>query len=63
MNSVLSEIYSTVLSGAPFVIAAYALLWAVITAFVVVLAVRFSRVERQIDALEDAIEARRGTER
>lgn len=58
MNSVLAEIYSTVLSGAPFVIAAYALVWAVMVAFVIILAVRFKRVEKQIDALEEALAAR-----
>lgn len=58
MNSVLAEIYSTVLSGAPYVIAAYALLWLVLTSFVVVLAVRFKKVEKQMDALEEAVDAR-----
>lgn len=58
MNSVLEEIYSTVLSGAPYVIAAYALLWLVLTSFVVVLAVRFKKVEKQMDALEEAVDAR-----
>ena len=57
MDSVLAEIYSTVLSGAPFVIAAYALLWLVLCVFVVVLLVRFKRVEKEIDVLEDALEA------
>lgn len=63
MDSVLAEIYSTVLSGAPFVIGAYALLWLVLCVFVVVLLVRFKRVEKEIDVLEDAIEARAGKER
>lgn len=61
MNSVLTEIYSTVLSGAPFVIAAYALVWAVMVAFVIVLAVRFKKVEKQIDVLEEALAARTGS--
>ena len=59
MDSVLAEIYSTVFSGAPFVIAAYALLWLVLCVFVVVLLIRFKRVEKEIAVLEDAVENRR----
>lgn len=60
MDSVLAEIYSTVLTGAPFVIAAYALLWLVLCLFVVMMAVRFKKVEKQIDVLEDTLEHRDG---
>ena len=59
MDSVLAEIYSTVLSGAPYVIAAYALLWVVLLTFAIILFVRFKRVEREVDVLEDAVEHRK----
>ena len=62
MDSVLAEIYSTVLSGAPYVIAAYALLWCVLCTFVVILLIRFKRVEREIEVLEDSLENRRRRE-
>lgn len=60
MDSVLAEIYSTVLSGAPYVIAAYALLWVVLLIFVVVLLVRFKKVEKEIEVLSDAVAHRSG---
>lgn len=62
MDPVLEEIYSTVLTGAPFVIAAYALLWIVLCIFVVTMAMKFKRVEKEIEVLEDAIEARKGAD-
>jgi len=52
MNSVLEQIYATVLPSAPFVIAAYALLWAALLVFCIMLANRLSKSEKEIVALE-----------
>lgn len=55
MNPVLEEAYSTVLSGAPFVIGAYALIWAILCAFVVVMLARSRKTAADIDALRQAV--------
>jgi len=54
MNSVLAEIYSTVLSGAPYVIAAYVGIVIVLAIFVVVIYRKLLSVEKQVAALEEA---------
>lgn len=59
MDPVLKEIYSTVFGGAPFVIAAYALLWVGLMAYVALTMRRVSKVEKQLSVVEDAIERRR----
>ncbi len=54
MNSVLVEIYSTVLSGAPYVIAAYVGIFIVLAIFVIIIYRKLVRVEKQVAALEEA---------
>jgi hypothetical protein len=54
MNSVLTEIYSTVLSGAPYVIAAYVGIIIVLAIFVIVIYRKLLSVEKQVAALEEA---------
>ena len=61
MNPVLEQIYATILPSAPYVIAAYALMWLALCAYVVYACVRARRVEAQLAALEGALE--RGTVR
>lgn len=56
MNSVLSEIYSTVLTGAPFVIAAYALIFAILMVYVIMTMMKLKNTEKKIDALEEHVE-------
>ncbi len=56
MNSVLSEIYSTVLTGAPFVIAAYALIFAILMVYVVMTMMKLKNTEKKLDALEEHVE-------
>jgi hypothetical protein len=55
MDSILAEIYSTVLTAAPYVIGAYALMWLVLLAYVVIVTLGLKRTERQMLALEEAL--------
>ena len=58
MNAVLEQIYATILPSAPYVIAAYALMWLALLAYTVFLAVRLSRAEAQMALLADALDRR-----
>ena len=55
MNPILADIYSTVLPSAPFIIAAYALVWVVLLIYIVFVVKGLKKTERQMDALEEAI--------
>lgn len=55
MNSVLAEIYSTVIPSAPYLIAAYALLWAALLVYVLVIRRGFKKAEAQMSVLEEAL--------
>ena len=55
MNPVLAEIYSTVIPSMPFIIAAYALLWAVLLIYVLVSMRGMKKTEQQIAVLEEAV--------
>lgn len=56
MDPVLAEIYSTVLDAAPFVIAAYALLFLVLCGYVVFIMTKLKRTEKKIAALEEHVD-------
>ena len=56
MNAVLSEIYSTVLTGAPFVIAAYALIFVILMAYVVYTMTKLKRTEKKLEALSEHVD-------
>ncbi|MBM7000450.1 hypothetical protein I3I95_10060 [bacterium] len=58
MDPVLADAYSTVLSGAPYVIGAYALIWVVLFAFVIALLAKSKKTQRDIDDLRESIERR-----
>lgn len=58
MNAVLEQIYATILPSAPYVIAAYALMWLALLAYTVFLAVRLSRAEAQMALLAAALDRR-----
>lgn len=60
MNPVLADIYSTILPSAPFVIAAYALLWVALLAFVLVIMRGIKESEAQVAVLEEALEDLKG---
>ena len=55
MNPVLEEIYSTIIPSAPFLIAAYALIWLVLLVFVFVSLHGMKKTEAQIAVLEEAV--------
>ncbi|MDR2109263.1 MAG: hypothetical protein LBP28_07390 [Coriobacteriales bacterium] len=55
MDPILAEIYSTVFTAAPYVIAAYALIWLVLLAYVLLVVFGLKRTERQLAALEETL--------
>lgn len=57
MDPVLAEIYSTVLGAAPFVIAAYALIFLVLCGYVVLITTKLKRTEKKLAALEEHVDA------
>jgi hypothetical protein len=61
MDPILAEIYSTVLTAAPYVIGAYALMWLVLLIYVLIVTLGFRRTERQLAALEEVLSARSAT--
>lgn len=52
MNTVLQEIYATILPSAPFIIAAYALVWVILLVYVIFAMRRFKNVESQLALVE-----------
>ena len=58
MDPVLSEIYKTVLGAAPYVLAAYVLLWVGLFGYVAFVMVRMNGLEKQIAVLEEAMSRR-----
>lgn len=60
MNPILADIYSTVIPSAPFVIAAYAIVWAVLLVYVIMIVCRLKKTEAQMAILEEAIRAKKG---
>jgi hypothetical protein len=58
MDPILAEIYSTVLTAAPYVIGAYALIWLVLLTYVLIITVGLRQTERQLTALEEALTER-----
>lgn len=58
MNPILADIYSTVIPSAPYLIAAYALLWLALLAYVLVVARGVKRTEARLRVLEEALEER-----
>ena len=59
MNPILADIYSTVIPSAPFVIAAYVLVWAVLLIYVIKVVRGMKKTEEQIAVLEEAVRASR----
>lgn len=53
-----SELYKLVLADAPYVIAAYGVLWASLVVFVGMTIRRIMRLERQVEILEESLERR-----
>lgn len=57
MNPILEQIYATILPSAPYVIAAYALMWAALCIYVVYATSRLRKTEAQLDVLERSLAA------
>lgn len=54
----MQEIYSQVAPQAPYVIGAYALIWAALLVYVAMVFSRLKRVEKEIEVVEDAVQRR-----
>ena len=55
MNPILADIYSTVIPSAPFLIAAYALIWVALLVYVAFVVRGIKKTEKEMAALEAAI--------
>lgn len=58
MNSVLEEIYSTIIPSAPYIIAAYALVWLVLFIYVFYVVYNLKKTEKQMAVLEEELAER-----
>lgn len=58
MNPVLTEIYSTILPAAPYVIGAYALMFLALFVFVFITIRGLKKTEQQMTLLEEALAER-----
>ncbi|MDR1358493.1 MAG: hypothetical protein LBJ48_03965 [Coriobacteriales bacterium] len=58
MDPIQAEIYSTVLTAAPYVIAAYALMWLVLLIYIIFGSRSLKKTEQQLAALEEAVAQR-----
>lgn len=55
MNPMLADIYSTIIPSAPYLIAAYALLWAALLVYVLVIARGTKRAEKRMELIEEEL--------
>lgn len=55
MNPVLVEIYSTIIPSAPYIIAAYALMWAAILVYVFIIVRGLKKTEAHMAVLEETL--------
>ncbi len=55
MNSILEEIYSTIIPSAPYIIAAYALLLAVVLVWVFLQFNKQKKLDQQLTLLEEEV--------
>ena len=58
MNEVLAEIYSTILPSAPYIIAAYALIWLALLVYVFIVMRGMKKSDAQMAVLEEALAER-----
>lgn len=56
MDPILEQIYATILPSAPYVIAAYALMWGALLVYVIYATVRMKKVESQIAVLQNTLD-------
>lgn len=60
MNPILAEIYSTIIPSAPYIIAAFALVWALLLVLFALQHKKLSRAEQQLMLLEEELERVKG---
>ena len=60
MDATNAELYKLVLADAPYVIAAYAILWAALIVYITTVLRRLMRLEKEMAVLEDAAAHRTG---
>lgn len=60
MNPILSDIYSTVIPSAPFIIAAYAIVWLALLVYVIIVVRGLKKTEAQMAVLEEAVASKLG---
>lgn len=58
MNPLLQEIYSTIIPSAPYLVAAFVLVWAVLLVWVLVQFSRQRRLSQQLELLEEELAER-----
>lgn len=58
MNPILAEIYSTIIPSAPYLIAAYALIWIVLLAFVLVVHRNVKKANDRMSLIEEELKKR-----
>ena len=60
MNPILADMYSTVIPSAPFIIAAYALVWVALLIYVAITISGLKKTEAQMAVLEEALDNKLG---
>ena len=60
MNPILADMYSTVIPSAPFIIAAYAIVWVALLVYVAIVVRGLKKTEAQMAVLEEAVRAKVG---
>lgn len=58
MDPTNSELYQLVLKDAPYVIAAYGILWAALVVYITLVLRRLMRLEKEMEIVEDSVERR-----
>ncbi len=61
MNPILADMYATVAPSMPFIIAAYAIVWAALLVYVIMVVRGLKKTEAQMAVLEEAIRAKGDT--
>ena len=61
MDPTNKELYSLVFADAPYVIAAYAILWAALIVYITTVLGRLMRLEKEVVVLEEAAAKRAGS--
>lgn len=58
MNPILSDMYSTVIPSAPFIIGAYAIVWVALLIYVIITVRGLKKTEEQMALLEEAVRSK-----